>query len=123
MAFIAANPLRPVSNEAWEGSNLAKWYSENSLVWVSPTHNVWKREKRTGKKFGNLKKSKEVVLGLMVRAHLEETWKWIEQRATEGDGVETEEEMMMEEERVVVPAAESVKEGVARDGEDVLMDR
>ena len=128
VAFIAANPLRPVSNDSWEGSNLARWYSENSLVWVSPTHSVWKREKRTGKKFGLVRKSEENVLGIMVKRHLEETWRWIEGRARQGDGEGDETEEDDEGEVVVGAAPISVPvllggERVIRDGEDVLMHR
>lgn len=129
VAFIASNPLRPVSNENFEirGGGLAGWYSQNSLVWVSPTHQVWKREKKLSKKFGNVVKSQETVLGLMVKKHMDEAWRWIAGRTN--DSEETEEEFIGEAEQIVVDAPAEKPQGaerlskVTRDGEDIMMDR
>lgn len=118
VAFIANNPLRPLSNDSWEVRSVSKWYAENSIVWVSPTHQVWKREKKLSKKFGNVKRSGNVVLGSMVKTHLEETWKWIDGRAREEGDTESEEGL---KETVKVDMMGEREEKGAGDG-DVEMD-
>jgi histone deacetylase 6 len=123
VAFIASNPLRPVSNDAWEGRSVSTWYAENSVVWVSPTHQVWKRDKRLSKKFGGVRRSNENVLGMMVRTHMEEAWGWIRERAR--DPEETMSEGVEEKEDLVVGGmvVMSGREGEAGDGDgDVEMD-
>lgn len=123
VAFIANNPLRPVSNDNFEirGSSLAGWYFLNSRVWLSPTHSGFKRDKRLSKKFGRVEKSEETVLGLMVRRYLIEAWRWILERTH--DPGETEEDDVVREATVVLPQEQERQSREMRDGEDVVMNR
>lgn len=129
VAFIANNPLRPVSNENFEirGGGLAGWYARNSKVWLSPTHSGLRREKRLGKKFGRIEESQETVLGMMVKKHMDEAWKWIVER-THAPG-EAQGGMDGRVQGMVVETSARNSDNLERqsramrDGEDVLMDR
>jgi hypothetical protein len=81
VGFISTQPIRPVSS----GTNhwVSSWYRENSLVFVSEKHSLWKKEKEGGKvskRYGRLVKSPGEVLNGMMLLHREEVVKWMADR-------------------------------------------
>lgn len=79
VGFIATNPVRPINNPGnhW----ISQWYRENSLVYVSPTHSLWKKEGRASKRYGKLIKSQSSVLNQMMKLHEPEVHEWMTDRA------------------------------------------
>ena len=96
VCFISTQPIRPVSNPS--SHNLANWYKENSLVFVSEKHSLWKKEKegaRVSKRYGTLKRSTGEVLNGMMISHRDEVFGWMGRRMEErrekiGDGEQRE---------------------------------
>lgn len=91
ISFVAENPVRAVASptQVW----LSKWYRENSLVFVSPSHGVWGNpDRKPSKRYGTLRKSHSTHLGEMLSDHKEEVFQWISERADVSDDEETEDE-------------------------------
>ncbi|KAI1433067.1 histone deacetylase [Xylaria sp. CBS 124048] len=91
--YVTGN-LRPVKSET--DPDLSTWYKHNSLVFVASNHACWSDEelsKRVLKRrFGNVKKSTETGLNLMMETHATEAQQWILERFTRDgqstDGIE-----------------------------------
>ncbi|KAL2828050.1 hypothetical protein BDW59DRAFT_143701 [Aspergillus cavernicola] len=92
ISFVAENPVRAVAShtQVW----LSRWYKDNSLVFVSHAHGVWKNtdtRRKPSKRYGHLLQSPKAGLSEMLVHHKDEVFQWIQQRADlESD--ETEEE-------------------------------
>ncbi|KIW97808.1 uncharacterized protein Z519_01392 [Cladophialophora bantiana CBS 173.52] len=104
VCFISTQPIRPISNP---GGNhwVSQWYRENSLVFVSAKHSLWKKEKeggRVSKRYGRLVRSEEEVLNQIMMKHKKQVCQWIfekiSQRREEMGGSTEEEEEEEEEE-------------------------
>lgn len=61
---------------------------QNSLVFVSHTHGVWKPERKPSKRYGTLINSPEAGLSEMLAKHKEEVFAWISNRVDESSGEE-----------------------------------
>ncbi|KAJ5754281.1 Histone deacetylase clr3 [Penicillium manginii] len=91
VSFVAENPVRAVASptQVW----LSKWYRENSLVFVSPSHGVWgNSDRKPSKRYGTLRKSNSSHLSEMLSDHKEEVFKFIMDRTEQTDDEETEDE-------------------------------
>lgn len=106
VAFIANNPVRPVTNQSdpW----IQGWYKENSRVFVSPTHSLWEKQKdkKISKRYGTVVKTDARGLHEMMLRHRRDVWGWIGARL----GFDDEEEEMEQD----------AEKGVA-DGADIVM--
>lgn len=80
ISFVANTPVRAVKSSTQ--AFLTTWYKENSLVFVSRTHGLWKRDK-VYKRSGKTIKSLETELSDMLPYHMESVFKWIAERADE----------------------------------------
>ncbi|EXJ55243.1 histone deacetylase 6/10 [Cladophialophora yegresii CBS 114405] len=84
VVFSSTQPIRPVTS----GTNhwVTGWYRENSLVYVSEKHSLWKKEKEKqggkvfSKRYGRLVKSPAEVLNGMMLLHREEVVRWMTER-------------------------------------------
>lgn len=140
VGFIATNPVRPVKNNAnpWVSS----WYRENSLVFVSNNHSLWKKEGKVSKRYGRLEGSDGVCLNEMMKLEEQRVWEWIGQKVGDDlsgrvkeekkngglslqgdpDETETDEETKRELERdVLVGHENSSTNGVESMADDVVM--
>ncbi|KKK18747.1 hypothetical protein P175DRAFT_0532574 [Aspergillus ochraceoroseus IBT 24754] len=93
ISFVAENPVRAVAShtQVW----LSRWYKDNSLVFVSHTHGVWKNtenRRKPSKRYGHLLQSPKSGLSEMLMHHKDEVFQWIQSRAEQPDSDETEEE-------------------------------
>ncbi|EPS34986.1 hypothetical protein PDE_09951 [Penicillium oxalicum 114-2] len=82
ISFVAENPVRAVasSTQVW----LSKWYRDNSLVFVSESHAVWKdQDRKPSKRYGTLFKSSKSSLGEMMTEHQQQVFEWLADRADE----------------------------------------
>ncbi|KIW34351.1 hypothetical protein, variant [Cladophialophora immunda] len=79
VCFISTQPIRPISNPGghhW----VSQWYHENSLVFVSAKHSLWKKEKEGGKvskRYGRLVKSEGDVLNQIMIQNREQVFQWM----------------------------------------------
>ncbi|KAL4747341.1 hypothetical protein BDW72DRAFT_182965 [Aspergillus terricola var. indicus] len=89
ISFVAKDPVRAVAShtQVW----LSRWYRDNSLVFVSKAHGVWKSDRKATKRYGKLIQSPREGLSEMLMHHKDEVFQWIEDRI-EPDSEETEEE-------------------------------
>lgn len=103
VGFISTNPVRPVQNNGnpW----VSEWYKRNSLVYVEQSHQIFKKEGKKSKKYGNLRRVEGGTLaGIMQEEEVRrEAWGFILDRVGMGVGESTEEEDVREvkQERVV----------------------
>ncbi|EXJ94322.1 histone deacetylase 6/10 [Capronia coronata CBS 617.96] len=90
VGFIATNPIRPISNPAshW----MSQWYRDNSLVYVSHVHSVWKKEGKASKRYGRLVRSNGEVLNQMMKIHEQEVYEWMKEKIQENATDETTED-------------------------------
>ncbi|KIV87254.1 hypothetical protein PV11_02811 [Exophiala sideris] len=91
IGFIATNPIRPISNPGvhW----ISQWYRENSLVYVSRAHSVWKKETgKTSKRYGRLKESPCEMLNVMMKTHEGEVTDWMKEKARQAAGADDDED-------------------------------
>ncbi|KAL2846671.1 hypothetical protein BJY01DRAFT_213339 [Aspergillus pseudoustus] len=92
ISFVGENPVRAVasSTQVW----LSRWYKDNSLVFVSHAHGVWKStdRRKPSKRYGHLIQSPKAGLSEMLMHHKEEVFEWVQQRAEPPDSDDTEEE-------------------------------
>jgi histone deacetylase 6 len=84
VCFISTQPVRPVSS----GTNhwISVWYRENSLVFISEKHSLWKKEKEGGKvskRYGKLLRGQGEILGELMTRHRDEVVGWIDARVAE----------------------------------------
>ncbi|GLI79815.1 histone deacetylase hda1 [Penicillium ochrochloron] len=82
ISFVAENPVRAVSSntQVW----LSKWYRDNSLVFVSESHSVWKdKERKPSKRYGKLYKSSKSSLSEMMTESQQQVFEWLADRADE----------------------------------------
>ncbi|OAP64896.1 hypothetical protein AYL99_00868 [Fonsecaea erecta] len=93
LCFISTQPIRPISNPSghhW----VSQWYRENSLVFISGRHSLWKKEMKTSKRYGRLIKSDGEVLNQIMILHRDEAYEWmvdkIKQRRDEMRGSSSE---------------------------------
>jgi histone deacetylase 6 len=89
VAFIANNPVRPVSNPS--GPWLANWYRDNSRVFVSKTHQLWQKaeQKKLSKRYGRVESTEETGLHAMMMMHRKDVTEWILEKCLDvedGDG-------------------------------------
>ncbi|KAJ4550531.1 Histone deacetylase hda1 [Exophiala dermatitidis] len=91
VGFISTEPIRPISNP---GSHwVSQWYRDNSLVYVSKVHSLWKKEGKASKRYGNLVRSNGEVLNQMMKVHEQEVFAWMIEKIKEnGDDESTEED-------------------------------
>ncbi|EAA59664.1 hypothetical protein AN8042.2 [Aspergillus nidulans FGSC A4] len=89
ISFVAKDPVRAVAShtQVW----LSRWYRDNSLVFVSKAHGVWKSDRKATKRYGKLIQSSREGLSDMLMHHKDEVFQWIEDRI-EPESEETEEE-------------------------------
>ncbi|KAK5304086.1 Histone deacetylase hda1 [Exophiala xenobiotica] len=95
IGFIATNPIRPISNPSshW----VSQWYRENSLVYVSHVHSLWKKDNKPSRKYGRLVQSGGAVLNVMMKMHEDEVTEWIKEKvrdAAGGDGSDVDESII-----------------------------
>lgn len=78
VGFIATQPIRPVTHQSnhW----IRQWYRDNSLVYVSHVHSVWKKENKASKRYGRLIKSDGLILNQMMKDHEVEVTSWMRER-------------------------------------------
>lgn len=78
MGFISTNPIRPIANPAshW----VSQWYRDNSLVYVSHVHSLWKKDKAPSRKYGKLVRSEAAVLNVMMKMHKDDVTEWIKEK-------------------------------------------
>ncbi|KAL4951273.1 hypothetical protein BDW69DRAFT_186526, partial [Aspergillus filifer] len=79
ISFVAKDPVRAVAShtQVW----LSRWYKDNSLVYVSHAHGLWKNAgKKPSKRYGNLLESPKAGLSEMLMHHKGEVCEWIEER-------------------------------------------
>lgn len=78
VGFIATNPVRPVKNNGnpW----VSGWYRENSLVFVSNNHGLWKKEGKVSKRYGRLEGSEGACLNEMMKLEERKVWEWLGQK-------------------------------------------
>ncbi|KAL5340649.1 hypothetical protein BJX70DRAFT_360823 [Aspergillus crustosus] len=91
VSFVAENPVRAVAShtQVW----LSRWYRDNSLVFVSHSHGVWKTPgRKPSKRYGQLLESPKGGLSEMLMHHKEKVFEWIENRVEPPDSDATEEE-------------------------------
>ncbi|KAL4864518.1 hypothetical protein BDV12DRAFT_176065 [Aspergillus spectabilis] len=91
ISFVAENPVRAVAShtQVW----LSRWYRDNSLVFVSHSHGVWKTPgRKPSKRYGYLIESPKGGLSEMLTHHKEKVFEWIERRVLPPDSDATEEE-------------------------------
>jgi histone deacetylase 6 len=93
ITFVAENPLRPVASQTnvW----LSKWYIKHSLVFVSPSHQVWSHEnfaKKPSKRYGKLIKSTRTGLNEMLKRHESEVFRFLLEKIGRPIDDDTEEE-------------------------------
>jgi hypothetical protein len=91
IGFISTNPIRPVHNpnHPW----VAQWYRENSRIYISHTHSLWKKDGRASKRYGQLIRSQGTVLNQMMKMHEEEVTRWIQEKVDlDNDDDDTESE-------------------------------
>ncbi|CEJ59885.1 Putative Histone deacetylase HdaA [Penicillium brasilianum] len=82
VSFVAENPVRAVasSTQVW----LSKWYRDNSLVFVSGSHGIWKdQDRKPSKRYGRLYKSEKSTLGEMMTENQQQVFEWLAERADE----------------------------------------
>jgi histone deacetylase 6 len=84
VAFVAENQLRPVTSptNVW----LSKWYHKNSMVFVSPSHQVWMHDSYTkrgkpSKRYGTLIKSTRNSLNGMLKRHQKQVQEFLLEKA------------------------------------------
>ncbi|KIY01763.1 uncharacterized protein Z520_01901 [Fonsecaea multimorphosa CBS 102226] len=108
VCFISTQPIRPISNP---GGNhwVSQWYRENSLVFVSSRHSLWKKEKEGGKvskRYGRLVRSEGEILNQIMMQHREQVCQWIfdkvSQRRDEMRGSSAEVEETAEDENAAM---------------------
>ncbi|KAI9368120.1 hypothetical protein BJX61DRAFT_241562 [Aspergillus egyptiacus] len=97
ISFVAENPVRAVAShtQVW----LSRWYKDNSLVFVSHAHGVWKSpdaRRKPSKRYGHLIQSPKSGLSEMLVYHKDEFFEWVENRVEPPDSDETEEEKQPE---------------------------
>lgn len=75
VGFVATHPVRPVKNNGnpW----VSGWYRENSLVFVSNTNGLWKKEGKVSKRYGRLEGSEGTCLNEMMMLEERKVWEWI----------------------------------------------
>ncbi|OJJ56588.1 hypothetical protein ASPSYDRAFT_134468 [Aspergillus sydowii CBS 593.65] len=90
ISFVARDPVRAVAShtQVW----LSRWYKDNSLVYVSHAHGLWKNPKKPSKRYGNLLESPKAALSEMLVHHKDEVFQWVENRVEPPESDETEEE-------------------------------
>ncbi|KAL2865025.1 histone deacetylase hdaA [Aspergillus lucknowensis] len=93
ISFVAENPVRAVAShtQVW----LSRWYKDNSLVFVSHAHGVWKStdtRRKPSKRYGHLLQSPRAGLSEMLMHHKGEVFDWIQRRVEPSESEETEEE-------------------------------
>ncbi|KAL4805033.1 hypothetical protein BDV18DRAFT_141785 [Aspergillus unguis] len=90
ISFVAKDPVRAVAShtQTW----LSRWYKDNSLVFVSHAHGLWKTDRKATKRYGRLIQSPESGLSNMLVHHKNEVFEWIDNRVEPSDSEETEEE-------------------------------
>lgn len=100
IGFIATNPIRPISNPGvhW----ISQWYRENSLVYVSRAHSVWKKDNagKTSKRYGRLIKSDGEVLNVMMKMHEDEVTEWMKDKVRQAAGADDDDDDDEEEDSV-----------------------
>ncbi|KAI1977219.1 Histone deacetylase hda1 [Ophidiomyces ophidiicola] len=79
VCFVAENAVRAVSSHTnpW----LSKWYKENSRVYVSQHHSVFKMadsSKRPSKRYGRILRSARRTLNEMLLEHMGDVTRWLE---------------------------------------------
>ncbi|KIX04393.1 uncharacterized protein Z518_05261 [Rhinocladiella mackenziei CBS 650.93] len=113
IGFITTNPIRPISNPSLHW--VSQWYRENSLVYVSQAHSMWKKEGKASKRYGKLIKSRGVVLNQMMKIHEREVTEWmvekVKQRQAELEDTEDEDDEDDEDEGDSINAAAPVGNG------------
>jgi hypothetical protein len=76
VGFISESSLHPVVETFI--LELGRWYTRHSLIYVSNNHPVWEREKKPGKRFGNLRRSSASTINTMMEAHQAEVEEFLE---------------------------------------------
>ena len=80
VAFIAGHPVRPVGSG--EDQYLATWYKENSLVFVSSSHQLWGKDRtKLNKKYGTVIRCEETDLQGMVLEKKQRVFDFISETA------------------------------------------
>ncbi|KAJ5272293.1 Histone deacetylase clr3 [Penicillium angulare] len=89
ISFVADNPVRAIASHGYPW--LARWYHNNSLVFVSHVHGVWDRKRSL--RYGFMRKSEKTELSEMLSEHMDEVFEWISDRiAVPSDEEEEEDE-------------------------------
>lgn len=95
LGFVGTNPVRPIGtgNNPW----LRSWYKENSLIFVTETHNLWKSTKQpsSGKissRYGNVHSSKGSYANEVMWLNQQDAREWIKEKCK--DDNETEDEVL-----------------------------
>ena len=121
VGFISTNPVRPVQNNGnpW----VSEWYKRNSLVFVEQSHQIFKKEGKKSKKYGNLRRVEGGTLAGIMQADevRREAWGFILDRVGMGIGESTEDEDVREVKQEQVVKREEREEqeearGRAEDG-------
>ncbi len=96
VGFISTNPVRPVQNSAnpW----VSEWYKKNSLVFVEQSHQIFKKEGKKSKKYGNLRRVEGGTLAAIMQEEgvKKDAWGFILDRVGMGVGESTDEEELRE---------------------------
>lgn len=71
---------------------MSQWYRENSLVYVSQAHSLWKKEGKASKRYGRLVRSNGEVLNQMMKIHEQEVYDWMLEKIRENAPDDTTEE-------------------------------
>ncbi|KAL8996148.1 MAG: hypothetical protein Q9188_006635 [Gyalolechia gomerana] len=76
-------PLPSVSDQ--NTYYLSKWYKQNSLIYLSASHQMWNGDRKPSKRFGNVKRS-EVDTGVndMLEYHREEVVEFVRRKSLSG---------------------------------------
>jgi histone deacetylase 6 len=79
IVFIADNPVRPVHSN--ENPGIARWYSQNSIVFVAHTHSLWsKPDRKMSRRYGKVEKSPSKTLNEMMMLHRHSVFAWVAER-------------------------------------------
>ena len=90
IGFISTNPIRPIynHNHPW----LPQWYKDNSQIFVSRAHSLWKKDGKASKRYGTLVRSEGLLLNEMMKLHEKEVFEWIAEKADVEEDEEDEDE-------------------------------
>lgn len=116
IGFISTNPIRPIynHNHPW----LPQWYKDNSQIFVSRAHSLWKKDGKASKRYGTLVRSEGVLLNEMMKLHEKEVFEWMTEKAdVEGDEDDEDEDNDSDEEEAEAEDEEAAADRVKEPGD------